>query len=1106
MAPRGAVIEELSLKFVALDFVSQIAEKVGAAVETVTKKLGAEAEKQNAAWKLVSAGVAAAAVGLMAAGGAAATFGVGAVKAAADFNSQMMLVRTQAHDTQDNLQQLGQAVLALAPTVGIGPEQLAEGLYHVASVGYRGADAIQILKIAAEGAKVGMASLDDTAYALTSTMNTFGLKGDQAQATMATLNAIVGAGDMKFADLNSAIGSGFFAAGETFGVSIQSMGAALAYLTDRGASADEAATRLKMSINLLGAPSKQASGILKDLGLSQQEVTQRTSAMEQALKKSGVTTTQLSSDLRQPDGIQIALQDLVNHMRAAGLSADETAAVLSRAFGGGRSGAAIMSMVQHLNTLKSKFDTINDGQARFGKDFADTMTLLNSRVDQVNAGFQAWRIEIGETLTPVAAALLGWFAAQLPTLQAWGDVFIGKLIPAGEQLASALAQLLPPLGTFAATFLSLLPVAVNLAAILISGIAPVLQLIASHMGIVAPVLAGIVAMWAAWNVALVVTKGLALVTFLAELVSQLAIAASSEGILTAAQWLLNIAMDANPIGAVILLIGLLVTAIGILVTHWKQVQEVLWLVWNQIQAVSRTISTFIEQHKALALAIGVLGGPITILVGGLALLITHWRQVSDVVRSVATDFHNMWIAINEGAQPLDMLAATLRNIALLFGATTTQAQGLQNTIATLGGLRTPPSDAPVPAAIAARQALPQDVALAQKADTALKTAEKGGAPAVIATAQQTDKAAHAKVHADQAAMAKAPTPGEQMGGFFSGLGTAAHAAVEAVGGAFSALGSLTQSAVKTIGQGFSALGGAAQGLVSTVGSWFSQLGTLANKAWSAFATAPAYWLGRATGFVIGGLYHLQAAFTAWVITWLWNAAKWAEQTVNRAQDMIANTLLQVGRWAVQMYGKANEMAANFLAAIGREWNALPGQIWSLLSAVFPPIARWAYDMYNKANDAAGRFMVGLGDAFNKLPGQMWDVGVRAIHAIYDGFMSLSNWISSQIDSFVAGLLHDAIAAIPGGAAAAHAAHIQGFAAGGQYQAGSLAIVGESGPELFMAGSSGTIVPNGQFPGYGAGGPAMDDTNDRLDTLIGIMDDIRSQLRAPAFSNRAYGRA
>lgn len=42
---------------------------------------------------------------------------------------------------------------------------------------------------------------------------------------------------------------------------------------------------------------------------------------------------------------------------------------------------------------------------------------------------------------------------------------------------------------------------------------------------------------------------------------------------TAAQWLLNIAMDANPIGVVLLIIGLLITAIVYLINHWDEFVE-----------------------------------------------------------------------------------------------------------------------------------------------------------------------------------------------------------------------------------------------------------------------------------------------------------------------------------------------------------------------------------------------------------------------------------------------------------------------------------------------------------------------------------------------------
>jgi len=893
-----------------------------------------EGEAQAGMWGKIGAAGAAAAIALTAVVAASVAIGVGAVKAASDFNSQMMLVRTQAHDTSDDIAWLGQQVLALAPTVGIGPDQLAEGLYHVTSVGYRGAEAISILKVAADGAKVGMANLDDTAYALTSTMNTFGLKGAQAQATMATLNAIVGAGDMKFQSLNAAISTGFLAAGETFGVSIQSMGAALAYLTDRGASADEAATRLKMSITLLGAPTKAAAGIMKDLGLTQSEVGQRTSAMEEALRKSGVTTTQLSADLRRPDGIQVALQDLVNHMQKAGLSADETAAVLSRAFGGGRSGAAIMSMVQHLDTLKSKFDMINEGQARFGSDVSDTMSTLNSRVDQVRAGFEAWRVELGEKLMPIANVVLGMVANAMPGIESTANrvadaitnivtrtaqgaqgagvaggatgflmalgmdsgtastigAQLAQIVQTVQQAASQIGPALKSIGSSMSTdFVPALkiagPIVLDLAQGLSSTLGPALQLVSDHSNILVPLvtalaigfgalkaieLAQTIGVWAtnfatvATNIgkteavmsALGVTTGMqdalgwakgfgqgaldaagnfasmskaavveggktaaawvasagrsaaawvttaasattsfvattvaagiestktavawlaaqakiaagwvatqakaaasyvatvaeanpnsvaavlvwlgaqikiaagwvaaelaamasyartaaaagvaaaqtaaswvaaraaAVASFVATAVAAgvqavrsaavwiaaqvsmkagwalssaaaigsfvaTAAAAAAQAALSAAswlaaalalgvvrvatlawmaaQWLLDAALNANPISLVIIGIALLVVGIVVLITHWKQVVQWLSLVWDWIKKAAASISDFIDKHRVLALAIGLLGGPITMTIGLVALLITHWNQVASAANEV----------------------------------------------------------------------------------------------------------------------------------------------------------------------------------------------------------------------------------------------------------------------------------------------------------------------------------------------------------------------------------------------------------------------------------------------------------------------------------------
>jgi hypothetical protein len=238
---------------------------------------------------------------VVAIGAAAIGAAVATSKMASDFQKNITLLSTQAGAPAAELARVRKETLALAPAVATGPAALAEAMYHIESVGYRGAKALDVLKISAEGAKISQANLDDTTYALTSTLQT-GIRGiTDAKSAMSALNAIVGTGDMRMQDLNGAISTGFLATAETFGVDIRSIGSALAYMTDRGSGAQESATRLRMSLALMAAPSDRASKMLSAIGLSGGEVTARTAAMTQALQDAHLTTTKLADDLRRPE-------------------------------------------------------------------------------------------------------------------------------------------------------------------------------------------------------------------------------------------------------------------------------------------------------------------------------------------------------------------------------------------------------------------------------------------------------------------------------------------------------------------------------------------------------------------------------------------------------------------------------------------------------------------------------------------------------------------------------------------------------------------------------------------------------------------------------------
>lgn len=382
--------------------------------------------------------------------GAAAALGL-AAKQAVSFDQAMELLHTQAGLSQQQVDGLKNSVLALAPAVGVGPTELATAFYHIASAGagiWSTAQMLDILKISAEGAAVGQANLDDTTYALSSTIAS-GITGfkDAAEA-MATLNAIVGSGDMRFQDLNAAMSTGIESTAATFGVSLPSLGAALATLTDNGERADEAATRLRMTLALLAAPTAKAATLLGDIGLSGPAVTASTSAMTNALQAAGLTTTKMADDLRQPNGIMVALQDLKSHLESAGLSADSADALLSRAFGGGRTDAALMTMLQNLDRMDSKYKQIGKTTGQFANDWAAQQNQAKQKLADFTAEVDVAGVKLGNAFLPTLISV----ARAIASIADW----FGKLSPAWQKIiafillsVTVLGPLLMALGAMA---------------------------------------------------------------------------------------------------------------------------------------------------------------------------------------------------------------------------------------------------------------------------------------------------------------------------------------------------------------------------------------------------------------------------------------------------------------------------------------------------------------------------------------------------------------------------------------------------------------------------------------------------------------------------------
>lgn len=351
-------------------------------------------------------------MGIGLAGAATAVLAVGAAAAitvhmANDFNNSMLKIQTQAGGSAADVKVLSNAVLNLS-TAQQGPDQLAEALYHLKSVGLDNTTAMKDLKVASDLASVGGSNLEATTNALAGAWRS-GIKGAQTFGEAAgTVNAIIGAGNMTMTEFVGAVGTGILPAAKTFGIGLNQVGAALALMTDSGQGAEEAATRLKTSFSLLAAPSATAAKQLATIGL---------------------TGLQMANEMRSPAGLVGTIGLLKAALDKSGLSLSQQGILLSKAFGGGKSASTIEALVQNYSVLQGKLVQINKTAGDLPAAVAAQQKTLSAQFAMMKTNLEDFGIKVGEALLPPVTA----FVTFLNT----------TLIPSASRVTTAMVNMIP---------------------------------------------------------------------------------------------------------------------------------------------------------------------------------------------------------------------------------------------------------------------------------------------------------------------------------------------------------------------------------------------------------------------------------------------------------------------------------------------------------------------------------------------------------------------------------------------------------------------------------------------------------------------------------------
>ncbi|MEE4546779.1 phage tail tape measure protein [Streptomyces sp. V4-01] len=342
------------------------------------------------------------------------------VQMAGDFQQQMTRVRTGAGEAANNMKLVSSGVLAMAGQVGQSTSELTAGLYMTESASYHGTAALNVLRTAAEGAKVGNADLKTTTDAVTTAMNAYKSGAASVVPTMNALIATESEGKTNLEDLAGSMSS-ILPTAAAAKVGLNEILGAMATMTAQGTPARVAATYLRQTIGQLSNPTARAADEMKNLGLSSVQV-----AQELGTKGLAATLTTLTDAIQAHMGPAGTV--IIQHLRGAAKSATDFQKVLANLpptqqtyigslatmVGGTKSMMAALQLTgPHMADFQRNTAGVAEHVRAGGKSvegWADVQKNFNQKTAEAKASLQAMGIQIGQILMPYVQAMVSALA------------------------------------------------------------------------------------------------------------------------------------------------------------------------------------------------------------------------------------------------------------------------------------------------------------------------------------------------------------------------------------------------------------------------------------------------------------------------------------------------------------------------------------------------------------------------------------------------------------------------------------------------------------------------------------------------------------------------
>lgn len=304
-----------------------------------------------------------------------AAAGAVSVKLATDFNKSFTTMTSLAGVTADELEGLKDEVKDLARETGRSPQDLAEALYFLRSSGLEGTEAMEALEASARGAAIGLGDTAVVADAASSAVNAYGSENLTAAEAVDQLAAAVAAGKGEAAAFAPQIGQ-LLPLAKALGVEFSEVAGAMAYFTQTGTPAAQAATMVQGVLQKLVAPSQQAKEAFEDYGITLGQ-------LQATVSNKGLLA-----------GIEL-LNEKVGGNRE----------VLAKIFDDVEGRNAVFGFLNDAEGAAEVLDQVANSAETVNEAFARVQGTDEFKAQQAIVDLQVAAIELGETLIPLVADL-----------------------------------------------------------------------------------------------------------------------------------------------------------------------------------------------------------------------------------------------------------------------------------------------------------------------------------------------------------------------------------------------------------------------------------------------------------------------------------------------------------------------------------------------------------------------------------------------------------------------------------------------------------------------------------------------------------------------------